>query len=409
MKPTLWTRNFTLIILATAMGSIGGIAGTFALSFLVFDETGSTLASTLVVSIQLIPYFIIPLVFSPLMDRLPRKPFLVGGDIINGVLYLLAGIYLMKFDFSYTGYLGFSLLISSLSAFDQMAYNSIYPRLIPKGMGDKGYSVSSMLYPIMRMTVMPLSAVLFETIGVAWMLVLQGCMSLLAAAIESRISIVESSSMGSSRFSFKMWWSDICEAAQYIKQEKGLRTIYSYLAVANGLQEGYAPLLVAFFRTFPGYTAAMYSFVNAVQFGGRLIGAICRYSIPIPPKRRFKFTFWIYQIYQTMDITVLWLPYPLMLVNRCAYGFLGVNSATMRRAAVQRYIPDHLRTRVNAFESILLTATGSVLSLTIGAMGEIMDYRMCMTFFGAAVMVLSWLVMWRNRSHVSAVYEYEKE
>ena len=108
-----------------------------------------------------------------------------------------------------------------------------------------------------------------------------------------------------------------------------------------------------------------------------------------------------------MDISVLWLPYPLMLINRFAYGFLGVNSATMRRAAVQRYIPDHLRTRVNAFESILLTAAGSVLSLTIGAMGELLDYRTCMTFFGAAVMALSWIVMWRNRNHVSAVYEKE--
>ena len=43
----LWNRNFTLLIAATTMGAVGGIAGGFALSFLVFDETGSTLASAL--------------------------------------------------------------------------------------------------------------------------------------------------------------------------------------------------------------------------------------------------------------------------------------------------------------------------------------------------------------------------
>ena len=34
-KPTvqLWTRNFTLVTLATALGAAGGIAGGFALSF----------------------------------------------------------------------------------------------------------------------------------------------------------------------------------------------------------------------------------------------------------------------------------------------------------------------------------------------------------------------------------------
>ena len=40
----LWNRNFTLLMAATLMGAMGGIAGGFALSFLVFDETGSTLA-----------------------------------------------------------------------------------------------------------------------------------------------------------------------------------------------------------------------------------------------------------------------------------------------------------------------------------------------------------------------------
>ena len=41
----LWTRSFTLVTIATALGAAGGIAGGFALSFLVFDETGSPLAS----------------------------------------------------------------------------------------------------------------------------------------------------------------------------------------------------------------------------------------------------------------------------------------------------------------------------------------------------------------------------
>ena len=45
------------------------IAGGFALSFLVFDETGSTLAAALIVAIQLVPTFLLPLIFAPWMDR----------------------------------------------------------------------------------------------------------------------------------------------------------------------------------------------------------------------------------------------------------------------------------------------------------------------------------------------------
>lgn len=71
MKQTLWTREFTRITAATALGAAGGIISQFALSFLVFDETGSTLAAALVVAIQLIPMVLLPLVVAPMMDRLP--------------------------------------------------------------------------------------------------------------------------------------------------------------------------------------------------------------------------------------------------------------------------------------------------------------------------------------------------
>lgn len=70
MQTKLWNRNFTLLIAATGLGAIGGIAGGFAMSFLVFDETGSTMASALVLAAQLIPGFLLPLVIAPWMDRM---------------------------------------------------------------------------------------------------------------------------------------------------------------------------------------------------------------------------------------------------------------------------------------------------------------------------------------------------
>ena len=95
MQTKLWNRNFTLLIAATGLGAIGGIAGGFAMSFLVFDETGSTMASALVLAAQLIPGFLLPLVIAPWMDRMPRKPFLVGGDVLNGIMYLLLGLMIL--------------------------------------------------------------------------------------------------------------------------------------------------------------------------------------------------------------------------------------------------------------------------------------------------------------------------
>ena len=407
MKAKLWNKNYTLLIIATVLGAAGGIASGFALSFLVFDETGSTLASALLIAIQLLPSFLIPLLAAPLMDRLPRKPFLVGGDALNGVLYALAGLYLLQGDFSYTLYLMFSLLLSTLGSFDMLAYNSLYPTLIPEGCEQQGYAVSGTLYSVVRVVMTPLSAILFDRLGVAMMLLIQAALSLLAALTESRIKVQESDRRGGEKFSFRMWKNDLTEALHYLRGDKGLRAIYGYMSVTNGVGNGYEPLLVAFFRTAPGFSLVMYSAFSVAEFLGRTLGGMLHYVREIPRKKRFAFAFGTYLGYESMDVLLLWLPYPLMLLSRGVCGFLGVNSAALRSAAVQRYIPDHLRAKLNAFFDMLISLAVAVFSLLMGAAGEWLDYRICVSLFAAVTFGACWLTIWRQRESVRAIYQQE--
>jgi hypothetical protein len=401
----LWTRNFRLVIFASAIGTLGSIAGGFALAFLVFDETGSTLASALILAIQLIPYLLLPILIAPFMDRLPRKSFLVAGDVANAVLLAGMGIWLLFFDFSYMGYLAISLLLSCLGAVDELAFTSIYPELIPKGAEQKGYAVSSMLYPVLKVIMTPLAAVLLDTIGVPWILLAQSVLSLTAAIVESHIRLDETERKQDMPYSFRAWVEDIQEAVQYLKKARGLRSMYEYMAVTNGIANGFSPILVAFFRTFPGFTATMYSAFSVVEFAGRTIGSAMQYKIKIPERKRYSFTFFVYQFYEAMDMCLLWLPYPFMLLNRGICGFLGSNSAILRDTAVQRYIPEKLRSRVNAFNGVLLTIGSSIFSLLIGFLGEILDYRLCLTIGGAVAMLACWILIWGRRKEVRKVYE----
>ncbi len=403
----LWTRNFRLVILASAMGTLGSIVGGFALAFLVFDETGSTLASALIVAIQLVPYLLLPILIAPLMDRLPRKAFLMAGDVANAILLAGMGIWLLFFEFSYVGYLAVSLLLSCLGATDELAFTSIYPELIPKGAEQKGYAVSSMLYPVLKVIMTPLAAVLLDAIGVAWILIAQSILSLAAAITESFIHAEKTKQERNMPYSLRAWGEDILEAVRYLKKERGLRSIFGYMAVTNGVSDGFSPILVAFFRTFPGFTAAMYSAFSVVEFVGRTIGSAMQYKVKIPAKKKFGFTFFVYQFYEAMDMGLLWLPYPFMLINRGICGFLGSNSAILRNAAVQRYIPEKLRSRVNAFNGVLLTIGSSIFSLLMGFLGELLDYRLCVTIGGAVAMLACWLLIWCRRGNVREVYEID--
>ena len=177
------------------------------------------LSSALVIAIQLIPNFLIPLLVAPWMDRFPRKPFLVFGDFINGIFYALMGIYLLFFDFSYVGYLGYSLLLATLGSLDELAYNSIFPKIIPSGMEQKGYAISSMLYPLLRVIMLPLAAVLMDTIGMPWLFIGQGLFSICAALIENTIQLTEETRVCEKTFSFQVWKEDLQEVLRYFKKK----------------------------------------------------------------------------------------------------------------------------------------------------------------------------------------------
>ena len=179
--------------------------------------------------------------------------------------------------------------------------------------------------------------------------------------------------------------------------------------MTNGVASGYAPLLIAFFRTMPYLSATMYSLFSVAEFLGRSLGGTVQYRIKLPAKKKFGFAFGVYQFYEVMDMCLLWIPYPLMLINRACAGFLGINSATMRQAAVQRYLPEHLRSRINAFENMCIMAASGLFSLILGAMGEILDYRFCVTLAAGFTLVVCWLTIWRGRSAVRLIYEAQSD
>lgn len=401
----LWTRDFTLITFATILGAAGGIAGEFALSFFVFDETGSTFAAALVIAIQLVPHVFVPLIISPFMDRLPRKAFLVAGDLVCGLAYAGLGCWLHLFEFSYLSYLVISLVLACLEAVDELAWTSIYPEVIPIGAEQKGYAVSAMLFTTLAVVMTPFAAVLLDSIGVARLLIIQGGLAIAAACIESFVHVTPHERAQHEETGFALWLADIRETSSWLKDERGMRGLMGYMAVSNGLATGYSPILIAFFRTTPGLSAALYAFFGGAEFVGRAIGSAVQYRVKVPREKRFGLCLFVYLFYDFMDAILLWIPYPLMLVNRVACGFLGSNSMILRESAMQRYIPEHMRSRVNAFQGAYAMVVSCVCAVAMGALGEVLDYRSCVTLCGIGAIAASILLVWVRRTDVRRIFE----
>lgn len=403
MSNTLWTKNFTIITLGTIVSAIGGVAMGFALGFVVFDNTGSTLQMALFTAVSSLPRILLPVLLSPYLDNFRRKPVIVGLDYLSGFIYLLFGWYLTRHAFSLPLYMFFSLLGGSIGSVYQLAYNSLYPNLIPEGFAQKGYTISAILYPTVIMIMTPIASILYTKLGIGILCLGEGVLLLIAATVETQIKISEQTRPGG-KFSFQDYMKDFKEGFQYLKNEKGLLRIYSYMPITQGISEATDPLIRAWFCTAPGLNITMYALFTTAQFIGRTIGGIIHYKFDIPPKKRFSLAYMVYITYSIMDTVLLWLGFPLMLINRGICGFLGVNSATLRESSVQNYLPDNMRAKINAVFNALFALVPTVLTLAVGALGEVVDYRLCVSLVSICGVLPAYLIIWRGREDVKKIY-----
>lgn len=392
-------RNFRLLSLATIIGAAGGIAAEFGLSFLVFEETESTLAAAFSLFIRIIPMLLVPLAAGPVLDRFSRKKVLVLSDTGNGLVYLGMGICLYQSGFSYPVYLLFSLILSVCSSLDELAFDSILPLCITPGKEQKSYALTSMIYPTLQVIMMPAAVLLIAWAGLPGILIGQSFLSFAAAFTESRIRIEKDAGIHlDSRkkkpsFSFSDWLEDQKEALRYLKHEPGILAMQIYSAVTNAAASACYPILVAFFSVTPRFSPFMYSWFTTFECLGRVAGSIGLLRKDIDERFKYRFSMFVFTIYDLLDGILLFSPYRLMLANRSVCGFLGNISYTIRTSALQSYIPDGIRGRVNSFQSILLFFIQGAMVLAFGVLGDLFKPRTVMAI-GALICLIALGLTW---------------
>ncbi|MEG0708792.1 MAG: MFS transporter [Longicatena sp.] len=407
MKKTLWTFDFSVITIGTIISAIGGIAMNFALSIVVFDQTNSTFLTAVFSAVSFIPSLLLPIFVAPYVDAHNRKHMIVRIDTVNGVLYVAFALYLFLNEFNYLAYVLFSLVVCSTNAVYSLAYSSLYPDLIPKGFAQKGYSVSSMIYPSVTALITPVASILYVRFGVYSICLIEGILLLIAAMFEHMIRYQDHHLHVQEKFSLATYLSDMKEGFQYLKEEKGIQSIYMYMGVTNASAEGINLVAMALFQTSSVLNVTMYALLTTAETLGRIVGSIVHYFIKIPAHNRYNIALSIYTLYEVFDVLFLFLAYPLMIINRFICGFMGVNSMNIREASTQNYIPSRLRARVNGLFTVIVACFAILSKMIAGTLGEFLPYPYVSTIFAMFALICVGLIIVRNKKAVGAIYNQE--
>lgn len=402
----LWTKDFSCITLATVLSAIGGEAMTLPVSLLVFDETQSAFLSSLVMVCGILPDVLLPIFIAPFIDKAGKKKWILGMDLMLAVVYAGMGFWVGRHTFHFLLYLLFTLTVGTISVIYRLAYASWYPDLIPRGMEQKGYAVSSTLYPTVIIVMSPIAAFLYENLTIDRIFFLVTGITLCSVITESLIR--EAKKAAASSYTLRQYCTDIREGFSFLKKEKGIRNIYANMSVMQGTSNGLSIITQVYFQTQPYLGATMLGFLISSEMAGRLLGGLLQYKKEVPVNKRYPFTKAVYLIYSLADMALLFLPYPAMLANRFFCGSLGICSATIRESAVQSYLPEQMRARVNAFFNVLFAVGGVAFQFLAGALGQLIPYRAVAVLLGGMGVGSVFLFIVLPAADNRPVYEAER-
>ena len=395
----LWNRNFTILTIGSIISAFGNAGASIAFGFLIYQQTGSPLTLAIFTVSNIIPRVITNLLIGPFIDRVSRKKTIVFLDFVISVFFGVVSLVLFAGYFNVVLFTVLAMLFGIIDTIYQVAFMSLFPEVISKGMHSKAYSISSMIWPISAAIMSPVAAFVIDRLahGIAILMAVNAVVFIITALVETRIQLVEH--LNSNPVKRWQFIDDFKEGILYYKKEKGILGIgilfmcFSFVYAASDL------LRMPYFVSHPTFTLQHFSFLVSASAVGRLLGGVIHYFFKYPPHKKFMIAITVYFIVEIIGATLLFYPYYLMIFASFFVGVLSVTSFNIRMSATQVYLPNQIRGRVNATQQLLWNIGTISGSLLIGLAAEYsgLEYRQIIMF--AAVVSISAILLIPLRMH----------
>lgn len=403
-KNPLWTKNFVLITIGTIISRIGNSIAGFAMGLLILDYTESTFLYALYMVLYNLPQIIMPTLAGPFVDKFSRRKTIYTLDFISAGIYLLFSVIILSGNLNYALLVLGCMLLGAIDSIYSVAYESFYPMLISEGNYTKAYSISSTLDSL-TMLMVPVSAFLYNLIGIGPLFLIDMCSFLFAAVMETQIHVKESYvKKQDEEFGIRQYQKTFREGVSYLREEKGLCAIVLYFMITMFAQGSMNVIGLPYFKDTYPRGEYVYIAVMGFMLFGRLAGGAIHYKFKYPTDKKFLIALVVYLVICVLDGCYLYVPIQVMMVMCFISGIMGVTSYNIRISATQSYVPDGKKGRFNGIFHMAVTIGMMSGELLSGVMAEFMEMRLVVVIFMAINFVAVWGIMYRSRKHVAVIY-----
>lgn len=273
-RSLLKNKDFSLLMAATFISTVGTIVQNTALSLYVLDTTQSSVKFASVLVLSSLPQLILGPFCGVISDWVDRKKFMVILNMISAMVIIVPTILLFNNKITLSVIYAIVITLGFIMAFYSPTSAGVIRIIVKDKNLSDAYAINSFIDSIEYMIAPMIGAIVYSLFGLKIIFLLNGLSFILAAILQFKIHIpLKKETID--KLSFKKFNSDFIQGTTYIFNNKNLW----YLAVTIMLFNFFsAPL----FSVGTGYIAKLQFKVSNEQFSLiETIGVIASFMGPV--------------------------------------------------------------------------------------------------------------------------------
>jgi len=370
MHKKLWNKDFVLMLQGNAVSTIGDMMYSVAISYWVYEKTGSSTLMGIMASISMsVTMFLSPFSGS-IIDKCNRKWVIVGVDVMQGVLMLAMGVLAYLDALSVPGVLVVAFLAAMGSVFYGPAVSTLLLDIIPHDAMVRGQSIASGVSTLINLVGTAFSGAMVALLGVPLIVVINGCSNLYSAVSELFVKVPKTVQQGE-KITVKGILGDFGIAIKTVFSDGCLRIFIPGALILNLLSAGPMTLMLPFALE-KGFTVDMYGYGSAVVAAASLLGVVLLSIVKLSPKARF----WVMALGFSVSEPLLIIAYfSNQFVPLCVFLFLSMVANTagnaVFNASLMLALPEENRGAILGFIQAASTGGMALSAVIYGMLGDV--------------------------------------
>lgn len=367
-------KNFRLLFVDQGISKFAATFGTFVISWLVYDLTGSKLAMGTLWMVSLCTQIIVQLGMSPYLDRWARKKVMMISELVRWMAYvgilLLLVQNLLSVEVLYA-----AAFLTSIVIYDPAA-NALLPSVVKNDELMKANAKISGIGQMMRLLALPSAGFLIGFWGGFESLVF--VVGLFSVSVLLLMFLEEKNFVPSK---IESWWKQSKKGISFYKEQPILIILGFFIAITNFGIFATLSMYIPYVTEILGGSSFEYGLFAASFPLGFVMGTMLVGRIKEPKEHRYTVMLGAVFIggasYLLLGITTLfWLAILIEIMAGIVMPFWNVHSTTL----YQRVVPNEMRAQVFSVRFIISKAAAPL---------GILYGTFCATYYSIPALFLS--------------------